>query len=203
MRDRATLALSLALLTGLAGGSYWLAERARLADAAAHKPTHDPDYFAEHFALTRMDENGTALYATSADKLFHFPDDDSTTMVSPVMTSSRADRPHTHIRADSGVSTSDADEVRLSGDVRILRDATDTDAALEARTSFLLMIPDDDIARTDRPVQVTHGGSTVWAQSMEFDNTDRFLKINPSTEGRGSAIIEPHHAPASKAAPKA
>jgi len=69
MRDRATLITSLVLLSGLAAGSYWLAERARLGDAKHDQIGHVPDYFVERFSQIRIDEKGFPLYTVDARPL--------------------------------------------------------------------------------------------------------------------------------------
>ncbi len=192
MQDRGTLLTSLTLLSVLAAGSYWLAERARLSDPVAHEPVHEPDYFAENFNLTRMDDKGNALYTMTSKSMTHYPDDDSTSLVGPEMLSARPDQPSVHIRGDTGHVTSDAEQVELMGNVVLKRAGTSVDPPLEAYSSYMKVLPEQDIASTNKPVQVIHGGSKVWADSMEFNNTERSVKMNEGVHARGRTILEPH-----------
>lgn len=198
MRERGTLISSLVLLGSIAAGSYWLAVRARLSDPVAHRPGHEADYFAEDFTLTRMDDAGNALYTLSSERMTHFADDDSTVLVKPHVTSVRADQPVVHMTADSGNVTSDAEQVTLTGNVTLTRAATVDDPELKGFGTQLLVLPEQDIAKSDKPFEIVHGGSMVWAQTMLFDNTNRLIRMNDDVKSRGKTVIEPQHHPAPK-----
>jgi len=38
---------------------------------------HDPDYYIENFIATGLDENGQRRFVIKADRMAHFPDDDT------------------------------------------------------------------------------------------------------------------------------
>ena len=107
MRDRGTLVLSVLLTGGLAVGSYWLAQQARLSDPVVRQPGHDIDYIADQITLTRMDETGRAQYVVDATKLIHFADDDSAELTRPKMVGAKLNRPEMRVRADLGKTTSE------------------------------------------------------------------------------------------------
>lgn len=193
MRDRGTLVGSLVLLGALAAGSYWLAERARLSDPVPRRAGHQVDYFAENFNLTRMDDQGNALYSVSSARMTHFADDDSTILLKPQITSARSDRPTVHMQADTGNVTTDAEQVTLLGHVQITRAPSADNPELRAFGNYLLVLPEEDIARTDQPFEIEHGGSHIWSQTMTFNNTDRTIKMNENTPVRGEAIFEAQH----------
>ncbi len=69
----------MALLAGLAGFSYYLAELSDRVERPAADPrlAHEPDYFVEGFAVTRLNATGEPVFRMSAERLVHFPDDDS------------------------------------------------------------------------------------------------------------------------------
>ncbi len=192
MRERGTLVGSLVILSSLAAGSYWLAVRARLSDAQPHSPGHVVDYFADNFKLTRMDDKGSALYSIAAAKMNHYADDDSTDLTDPGITSARPDQPLVHMHADTGHMTSDAEQVTLKGNVTITRAATDKDSELRGYGSSLFVLPEQDLASSNDPFTFLHGGSKVWARTMRFDNTSRFVRMNDDVEARGYTVIEPH-----------
>jgi lipopolysaccharide export system protein LptC len=198
MRERSTLITSLVLLGSLAGGSYWLAVRARLGDPTARPLAHEVDYFSENFTLTRMDDKGAALYDVASAVMKHYADDDSTVLDKPQITSVRANQPTVRMSSDTGNVTSDAEQVTLSGHVQMVRAATDTDAELRGKGTVLVVFPEQDIAKSDEPFELVHGGSKVWARNMVFDNTHRVIRMNEGIEARGLTIMEPqqrHGAP--------
>ncbi|MGA2549385.1 MAG: LPS export ABC transporter periplasmic protein LptC [Burkholderiaceae bacterium] len=191
MRDRGTLVGSLVLLSSLAAGSYWLAERARLSDPVPRRAGHQIDYFAENFNLTRMDDKGNALYSVNSARMTHFADDDSTVLTNPEITSARPDSPTVHMRANSGNVTSDAEQVTLKGGVLITRAATANNPELRASGTYLEVYPEEDIAKSNQPFLIEQGGSRIVSQTLVFDNTNRTIKMNEGVRARGEAIFEP------------
>ncbi len=103
-RDRIVSLLALLLLATLALGSYWLAQRARLGQPAnAVKLTrHEPDYFADHFILHRLNPQGHLEYRVLADHMMHYPDD-NTSVLSPnvlIERSAQGNRAPMQVRTD-------------------------------------------------------------------------------------------------------
>ena len=200
MRERGTLVLSLALLSGLAVGSYWLAEQARLSDAAPKKSGHDIDYTASDITLTRMDDQGRAQYVIDAKKLIHYADDDSGELTAPRLAGAKADRPEMRVRADLGKTTSEGEEVRLYGNVVLNRAPWKGAPELVAKSPYMLALPEQEILRTDQPIAVTQGGSHITANGMQYDNGDRKLQLEGGKGGRVHAVIEPRSAREAKTA---
>jgi lipopolysaccharide export system protein LptC len=194
MRDRSTLVVSLVLLGGLAVGSYWLAEQARLSDTSPKKQGHDIDYTAKDITLTRMDETGRAQYVIDAQKLVHFADDDSGELTQPRLAGAKADRPEMRVRADLGKTTSEGEEVRLYGNVVLVRAPWKGAPELVAKGPYMLALPEQEILNTDQAVDVTQGGSHVAANGMQYDNGYRKLQLEGGKGGRVRAVIEPRSA---------
>lgn len=193
MRERGTLVLSVALLSGLAVGSYWLAEQARLSDAAPKTRGHDIDYTASDITLTRMDAKGRAQYVIDAKQLVHYADDDSGELTAPRLAGAKADRPGMRVRADLGKTTSEGEEVRLYGNVVLTRAPWKGAPELIARGPYMLALPEQEILRTDQAVAVTQGGSRVTAHGMQYDNGVRKLQLDGGASGRVHAVIEPRN----------
>ena len=51
-------------------------------------------------------------------------------------------------------------------------------------TTWLHVIPDDGIAKTDRPVRIQDAATVVTADGLEFDNNTRILKLLSNVRGR-------------------
>jgi lipopolysaccharide export system protein LptC len=190
MRERGTLVMSLVLLGGLAAGSYWLAERARLTDVVPRKVGHDVDYSADKITLTRMDETGRAQYVIDAQALIHYADDDSGELTQPRLIGAKRDRPEMRVRADLGKTTSEGEEVRLYGNVVLTRAPWNGAAQLVARGPYMLALPEQEILSSDQPVDVTQGGSRVTANAMQYDNGYQSWKLDGGQGGRIRAVIE-------------
>lgn len=201
MRDRGTLALSVVLIGGLAVGSYWLAQQARLSDVVPRPVGHDVDYTASGITLTRMDERGVAQYVIDAAKLVHYADDDSGELTQPRLVGAKADRPEMRVRADLGKTAGDGEEVRLYGNVVLRRQPWKAAQELVATGPYMLAYPDREILSSDRPVEVTQGGSKVNANAMQYDNGHRTLQLDGGQGGRIRAVIEARSARAGARSP--
>lgn len=193
MRERNTLVLSVVLLGSLAVGSYWLAQQARLSDVVPRKPGHDIDYTANDITLTRMDETGRAQYVIDASKLIHYVDDDSGELTQPRLVGSKRDRPEMRVRADLGKTTSEGEEVRLYGNVVLVRQPWRGAQELVAKGPYMLAYPDRELLSSDQPIDVVQGGSRVNANGMQYDNGHRTLQLDGG-EGRIRAVIEARNA---------
>ena len=194
MRERGTLILSVVLIGGLAVGSYWLAQQARLSDTVPRPVGHDVDYTASGITLTRMDERGLAQYVVDATHLVHYADDDSGELTQPRMVGAKADRPEMRVRADRGKTTGDAEEIRLYGNVLLRRQPWKGAQELVAKGPYMLAYPDREVLSTDQPVEVTQGGSRVNANAMQYDNGRRLLQLDGGPGGRIRTVIAPRGA---------
>jgi len=183
--DRIAAGISIALLAGLAGVSYYLAEISSRMDrsAGASAPAHEPDYFVEGLALTRLNATGQPVFRMSADRMQHFPDDDSSEFVNPVLVSLDPARPLITLRAERGRATSGGEQTHLHDSVQLTRAAEGGRPALRVDTDYVLVLPQQDLARTDRPVRITHGDSSLTGIGMEFDNAARVLKVQSRVHG--------------------
>jgi lipopolysaccharide export system protein LptC len=168
MNDRATSFFPLFMLLLLAALTFWLS-RVIQSDAPRGPLRHDPDYWAEGVKLLRFDINGTLQHTLTADKLLHYPDDDTTIVTSPHVTYHR--QPPVEISARMAYVGRDGKEVDLVDDVKVTRHGTTRGAApttLETRT--LKIFPDEEKGSTDDPVTITRGGSVMHGSGLEIDN---------------------------------
>jgi lipopolysaccharide export system protein LptC len=187
--DRMAAGVSLVLLATLAAGTWYLAEIAsrHAAGNAAPKISHEPDYFVERFALTRLNARGDPVFKMSAERLDHFPDDDSTTFVHPLLVSLDPGNPLVTLRADRGMSTTQGLETHLYDNVLLTRAATGGATAnpeLRIESDYMLLLSEEDVARSDRPVRITYGDSVLTGVGMEFNNGSRRLEVKSQVRGR-------------------
>jgi lipopolysaccharide export system protein LptC len=191
VRERATLVLSVTLCGGLAFGSYWLAQQARLTDVASRVLGHEIDYTASDITLTRMDKTGRALYTIDAKSLVHYYDDDSGDLAEPHFVGSKANRPEMRLRAERGHTTSDGEEVRLYGKVVLDRNAWINSPSMNARSEYMLAYPDREVVSTDQPVDIRRGGSSIRASAMHYDNATQRAEFQSSASTRYHEVIAP------------
>jgi lipopolysaccharide export system protein LptC len=82
---------------------------------------HDPDYYIENFTATGMDKLGQRRYVLEAERLVHYPDDDTALLDNPHIIQYEDGAPPRHTYSDSGWISSDGNEVLLTGNVRVLQ----------------------------------------------------------------------------------
>ncbi len=176
--SRARYWLPLLPLLGLLGVTYWLNQQVQ---PEAAKPDgskrHDPDAIMENFSAVKYNAQGTPRFIMAAKKMQHYPDDDSTTLEVPRLTTLSPDKPSIHIIAKRGTVSSRGDEVFLHDDVEVLREASADRDELTLQTEFLHVVPDRDWADTDRPVTIVDAHNNIHAIGLEMDNNARTLKL--------------------------
>ena len=178
LASRARYWLPLLPLLGLLGVTYWLEQQVRPEPARADAaPRHEPDAVMENFSAVRMDEQGAPRFIMAAARMQHYPDDDSTTLDAPRLTSLSAERPAIHVVARRGVVSGSGDEVFLHEDVEVLREADAGRGELTLQTDYLRVVPERDWADTDHAVAIFDGRNTIHAVGLEMDNRARTLAL--------------------------
>ncbi len=84
---------------------------------------HDPDYYIENFIRTGMDAQGNPSYVLRAERLIHYPDDDTALLDKPHLTQFKPGEGPTDTYADAGWVSPGGEEVLLTGNVRIVQSA--------------------------------------------------------------------------------
>lgn len=165
-------------LLALLGATYWLNQQVQpQADQPDSSKRHDPDTIVENFSAIKLNEQGVPRLIMAARKMLHYPDDDSTTLEVPRLASLAADRQTIHTIAQRGIISSKGDEVFLHDAVEVLREANRQQPELRMQTEYLHIIPDKDIADTDRAVTIVDAYTTTHATGLEMDNNTRTLKL--------------------------
>ncbi len=202
-RDRIAALFSVLVLAVLAAFTAFLAERAGIDEGAGPRPRQagEPDYFVERFSLTRLDERGDPTFRMSAQRLEHFPNDDSSLITRPVLVSLDPGRPRVTLSAERARSQGGSDETLLEGAVVLTRAATAGSAPLRLSTDAVVLYTGREVARTDRPVRIEQGGSVLTGVGMEFDNPARTLRLLGSVRGFWVGPGDSRAAPPSPSSP--
>jgi lipopolysaccharide export system protein LptC len=178
VNDRLITWSPLILVALLATMSFWLDRKVQ---PPAHRPDgttrHDPDFIVEGFSAVKMNPDGTRRYALAAKRMVHFPDDNSTQLELPRLVYFDYQRAPVTIRSETAEAVQGGDDVFFRGDVQIIRAAYASNAELGVFTSFLHVIPDKDLAKTDKPVRMVEGNSTASSVGLEFNNATREIKL--------------------------
>jgi len=87
------------------------------------KNRHDPDYYIENFVATGLDENGQRRFVLKADRMAHFPDDDTALLDNPHVVEYELGFAPRHTYSDSGWMSSSGDEILMTGNVKVVVEA--------------------------------------------------------------------------------
>lgn len=176
--SRARYWLPLMPLIGLLGVTYWLNQQVQSGPATPDSSKrHDPDAIVEDFSATSLDEQGAPSFIMAAKKMLHYPDDDSTILEEPRITMLSPGQPAIHAVAKNATISSKGDEVILHDDVEVLREASERQDSFKLQTEYLRIVPDQNLADSDRAVTLIDAHNIVHATGMELDNKTRTLKL--------------------------
>ena len=165
---------------------------------------HDPDYKLNNFSTTKTDAEGNLRYVLSATEMLHYPDDDSTQLQRPRFTQYTVDKPYTQIQGQRGLVSSKGDNVYIMDNVKVVRQAFEGRGEMTVLTEYLHVIPDDDLAITDRPVVITQAPTTVaYGTGMIYNKKERTLQllskvrvhyVQPGGHGQSTVGVNTHQA---------
>lgn len=183
MVERLLSVVPVLLLAMLAALTYWLdqAVQSRPAGSAGKQLLHHPDFTADMLLATRMDVHGRIRDTLRAAKMLHYPDDDSTTLEQPHYVNLTRGEPLS-VTSKSALVTSNAGNIYFRRDV-VARRAAPDGTALQVHTEYLHVLPDDNIAKTNRHVTITNANMRIEAAGMELNNETRVLKLQGNVRG--------------------
>jgi lipopolysaccharide export system protein LptC len=183
--NRLRLGVIIALLVTLALGSFWVLEvqRRSMSDTFSVLPKNEPDYTVEKFNFVRMAKTGEARYNISGMKLTHYPDNDSFEIEHPLLNSLTKNQSPMSMRAERAIVDNVANRVHMYRDVQVDRPASGTSEHFHLNSEYLMLLPDDDIMQTDKPVDITFGSSKLTGVGMFANNATREFRLSGNVHG--------------------
>jgi lipopolysaccharide export system protein LptC len=172
------LMLALALLT------FYLERAVREDEAHPALRRHDPDYLVSNFTTTTYNRDGNPETMLSAAKMVHYPDDDSTDLVGPRMVQSKPNEPRMTVSAERGAISRDGEEIFLYDNVVLVREALAERPEARMTTSFLHIVRDKSLVRTDREVEIVEDERRLSGRGMQYNNDSRLLELLANVRGR-------------------
>jgi lipopolysaccharide export system protein LptC len=80
--------------------------------------------------------------------------------------------------------SSNGENAYLIDDVRVVRSAYDDHSEMTMLTSWLHIVPDTGIAKTDRPVRIYDANTVITSDGLEFNNETHILNFLSNVRGR-------------------
>ncbi len=185
------LLMTLVPLIILALGSFWLSEVLRReAHGTAPRPNRsEPDFYVEKFSYVKMAKTGVANYHFTGARLIHNPQDGSYDIEQPIVTNiDDAQLPIT-MRAERARVNSDSTQVHLFDNVRLDRPASATADAVHVKSEYMLVLPDEDVVKTDKQVEIVTGRSKLTGTGMFANNATREFRLTSNVHGTYQAPL--------------
>jgi lipopolysaccharide export system protein LptC len=184
MKFSTTRLFPLALMLSLALLTFYLDRMVREDEIAPKKRRHDPDYIVTDFTTTTYDREGRPLTLLSATRMLHYPDDDTTELHAPRMLQTRPAEPRMSVTAERGTVSADGEEIFLYDNVVLVREADGERPEARLTTSFLHVLRERSLVRTDREVTIVEDTRSLSGRGMEYDAESRVFTLMADVRGR-------------------
>lgn len=183
--QRLTAWFPVLLLAAVAAVTVWLDRQVQPPETGGSgKARHDPDYIVDNFTVTRIGPDGVVRYKLNARRMQHYPDDDTTDLDAPKFVNFRGSGMTVTASSKTATLSSNGEDAYLKDDVRLTRSAYENRGELTVRTSWLHVIPDDGIAKTDKQVRIQDANTLITSDGLEFNNETHILKLLSNVRGR-------------------
>jgi lipopolysaccharide export system protein LptC len=184
VRARANTLFTLGLAAGLAMVTLWLEHMVNAPGGGQpDRSLHNPDFIVERFTATSLDKAGRPESKLIANRMVHYSDDETTELEEPRLLQLPDEGPPVHITAERGTVTKDGTEVRLYGNVVVIREADGSQSELRMETTYLQVFPKEETALTPEAVVITQGRSRLAGVGMEFNNKTRQFTLKARVTG--------------------
>ncbi len=179
MLNRTAIAFPLVLAGLMALLTFWIYQTVEeQGNEHANHNRHDPDYIMENFVTTQTDVTGKLRYILAANKMMHYPDDDTTALEQPKFTQFATDKPYTKIKGKSANVSPDGEEIEIIDDVVVVREAFGEKGEMTVLTDKLTVFPNEELAKTDQPVVIKQAPKTViHATGMIYDKKKKTMHL--------------------------
>jgi lipopolysaccharide export system protein LptC len=204
--DRMAIYMPLLMMGALALGTYWLVRNTPTfsAPAVVKETRHEIDYFMQNFTIKTFDEAGklkSEIYGTEAR---HFSDTDILEIDQARIHSININGQLTTATANRAYSNGDGSEVQLTGNARVIREASQDAQGketpkLEFRGEFIHAFLNEERVQSHKPVLLIRGADQFTGNVFAYNNLDQVAVLTgrvrgvlmPKSSGRSTPLASP------------
>ena len=183
--------LPMLLMAVLTLGTYWMVQMNEPNLDTEKQKRHVPDYIMDGIVVTTLGPEGNTKFRVVGQKLVHYEDDASSEIDWPIARRFHETKPAITIKSDKGFLDGDMTILDLVGNASLTRPpqaATATQAGsarLFMSSSKFTVLMNEDIVKTNRPVNLEQGLSIMTSQEGAiFDNVHQKLTMIGQVKGR-------------------
>lgn len=168
----------------------WVEAPATVADEATidMKDTRS-DYYLEEFVTRKFASNGSLEYELHGQSLAHYPEDDHSQIIKPVMTMHRP-AASWHLVSGEGRFDTDPDVLTLQGDVTMQR-LSDNDESITITTTDLQVETENNLVKTDKAITIKAPNWRLDAVGLQSAIDEGKLNLVSQVTGRYDPPTEP------------
>jgi lipopolysaccharide export system protein LptC len=183
--------LPMLLMAVLTLGTYWMVQMNEPNLNTEKQKRHVPDYIMEGVVVTTLGPEGNTKFRVVGQKLIRYEDDASSEIDWPIARRFHESKPPITVKSDKGFMDGDMTILDLVGNASLTRPAQAA-TATQAGSARLLMtsskftvLMNEDIVKTNRPVNLEQGLSIMTSQEGAiFDNVNQKLTMIGQVRGR-------------------
>ena len=183
--------LPMLLMAFLTLGTYWMVQMNEPNLDTEKQKRHVPDYIMDGIVVTTLGPEGNTKFRVVGQKLTHYEDDASSEIDWPIARRFHETKPAMTVKSDKVFLDGDMTILDLVGNASLTRPAqaaTATQAGsarLFMSSSKFTVLMNDDIVKTNRPVNLEQGQSIMTSQEgAVFDNVHQKLTMIGQVKGR-------------------
>lgn len=195
--DRTAMYMPLVMMGALALGTYWLVRNTPTFSAPeeVRQAGHEVDYFMQNFTIKNFDESGKLKSEIAGTEARHFADTDILEIDQARIHSLNINRQLTTATASRAYSNGDGSEVQLTGNARVVREASQDPLGkpapkLEFRGEFLHVFLNEERVQSHLPVLLIRGADQFTGNVFTYNNLDQVAVLT----GRVRGILMPNTA---------
>lgn len=188
--DRTAIYMPLLMMGTLALGTYWLVRNTPIFSTpeAVKEVGHEVDYFMQNFTIKTFDEGGKLKSEISGTEARHFSDTDILEIDQARIRSINVAGQLTTATAIRAYSNADGSEVQLTGNARVIREASvgvqGKDAPrLEFRGEFLHAFLNEERVQSHKPVVLIRGADQFTGNVFSYNNLDQVAVLTGRVRG--------------------
>ncbi len=138
---------------------------------------YQPDYVIENISGLRVEHSKTTQQIFYANTLLHYLDQDLTHLKRIRFQHLKPDTPPFRVTANHAEIHNNGKDIFLTDHVTVVRGEDEDHGKITLETSLLHLIPDQERAKTDRPIVISKLNTTVTATGMQLNNQTGVIEL--------------------------
>ncbi len=173
------------ILAIFALGTSWIVSVTSDEDPEKSSQEHKMDYYLKNFTTTQMGIDGKPDKKLSAKRMIHYPDDDTTELEEPLITTFEMNVPKWKIESETGWLSGDGELLLLQGRVTMDRPKTPDADPMHIVTRNLRVQPEQNYAETEESITISTPDNQITSKGMQaWLNTPTRIKFTANVRGK-------------------